>query len=312
MKMNEKSVYFVISSICILTYYFLGQIASSWTDRTSYRLYIEQLESRKERITPLKLDSNQIEYVNCVFFDSIKSNVTLITAVYDLHLKDEPISQYYEWLNKTLMINKPFVIFTELKSRRVIKAMIPINVVLVFVELNELPLYHTFDVVDKLITNQRGMNPEARNSFHSLVMFSKFEFINVTANLINPFVSSKFVWIDVGVGRFNIDRNQELTFNQIANGLITVVLESDANYNKHHRVIWLDKSLIRTDIMSVGSGRVATEMNKEMIAEWVEMLRQEEINSDRVRLGILYSRYPSLFNMLNVEQNWKDIVNLLK
>lgn len=307
----------VLGSSYLLIYLFLSLQSDTQTELLNYRF------------KPMTLVKDRVEYVN-MQSSSIRSEVTFVSAVYEIFTIGQSVDIYFKSLEKTLLLKAPFVIFTESKSINAIKKMIPPEkkAVLVSIELDELPfLVHAYLVNEVIIDKefQRKIKypdrPEYNNPLYPVLVFSKFEFLNVTANVLNPFKSSKFVWLDSTVSLFysGFEMSKEFTCRHIPDKLLTVAFDNKAFDNPDFRsknytnLIFSERSFVHSKIMAIGSARLASVVYEKIKRQWLEMLKQKVVYNDRTAVEILSLRRPDLFNLYvkKSHENWTDMLELL-
>ena len=255
-----------------------------------------------------------------------KSDLTLVIAYYDINRVGRPKEEYFEWLNKTLKLNAPIVFFTQSKLKDKILSLFPSykQFWIVLIEIENLPYYNELELVKSIQKNETYKKKiyapsrvECVNDLYSIIIFSKSFFL-CTASKLNPFNSSKFVWIDAGLSRFfgQFDISKELIGNRLSMSKLTILLDSNLkNHNSfvnrdYYDFLWSAKNFVKAGIIA-GSADVVCRFNDELYQEWRNMLDNGVVNNEQIGIILLYFRNPNLFNPWFFETYKNDMDNFL-
>jgi hypothetical protein len=137
-----------------------------------------------------------------------QSNVTFVTALYDIGRADRSYSTYKKWTVMTLQSPQPFIIFCRKEDVHWIVHSRIGKETLIIAE-DKIPLEYlverTRDVM-QIVGNGRP-SPEWVNERYIPLQFSKAIWLQ-RAMARNPFKSHSFFWIDAGLARFFGQTNQ--------------------------------------------------------------------------------------------------------
>jgi hypothetical protein len=259
--------------------------------------------------------------------NSIRSDLTVVSAFYDINREGRPSSEYFSWLRTTFQINNPFIFFTQAKYKNVTLELIPPNrsVLIIFLELEDTPYYKDIDRVKQIISQEqyksRVQHPdrlECTNPLYSVVIFSKFAFLEIAVQ-INTFQSTRFLWMDAGASRFfeDFDLANPLLGRNIPEGQFLVNLESRAYEDqmftsKNRDLMWTASNFIQATVMGGSSSSIGP-MRKEMEVEWEMMLNASVVNNEQIALALLLFRRPELFFLYDKHNTvqWKEFLRFL-
>jgi hypothetical protein len=243
--------------------------------------------------------------------NSTQNNLTIVTAFYDINRIGRPNSEYFKWLHSTFQVNNPFILFTQAKCKNDIIQLIPPNrtVLIVILELEDTPYYKDIDRVKQVMSSQQYRSRmhypdriECTNPFYSVVIFSKFTFLDIAVK-INPFQSSRYLWMDAGMSRFfgDFDLAKPLTGRRIPDGQFVINLESRAYSDplfktKSNFLIWMPSNFIQAGIMG-GTGSSIALLSYEMEREWRKMLKASVVNNEQVLMAFVLFRRPKMFHV---------------
>lgn len=133
------------------------------------------------------------------------SNITIVTAFYDIQRSDRQFNQtYIQWIEETLQIPFSMIVFCHPRHREIVLRSRQFTKSNTHVVTSELfPLERFSDDVE-IIINKIGngrSSPEWTNSRYIPIQFSKFAWL-LEAIQKNPFQSEYFCWLDAGISRF--------------------------------------------------------------------------------------------------------------
>jgi hypothetical protein len=250
------------------------------------------------------------------------SNLTLVSAYFDIYRSERPKENYFSWLKKTFELNAPFVFFVEKKFQEEIIELIPINkqVTLITIEIEDLPYFADFDVINSILNSTEYKskmrkylnNIECINPLYSITIFSKSHFLKTAVDL-NSFNSSKFVWVDAGISRFigNFDVNRPILGRKLPSEKFTFILQTRAFKDRdfveknYKNVAWNIKNFNKAGFM--GGGAVAIRnYSLELKKTWINLLNMGIVNNEQTAVILMYFEKPHLFNPWLQEMTYRD------
>lgn len=155
-----------------------------------------QLESQRHNNTP--------------FGDYEPGLPTVITGLWDIGRDNRPMDSYLDWMNLTMQINAPFIIYIDPKYYHFVKQARNPNFPTLIINCSkeELPYYQYFNTMETMLKSEEYQTKmedsdrvECRFAMYNIIMGSKFDLL-ADAVAMNPFISSQFLWIDAGASRF--------------------------------------------------------------------------------------------------------------
>jgi hypothetical protein len=242
--------------------------------------------------------------------NTYQRDLTIVCALYDINRVGRPISDYLQWLNVTLKLNAPFVFFTQAKNKDKILSLVPKTtpILMIIVELEDLIYFKDFNTVNDIIKSEEYKQKmpdsnrlECVNPLYSIVIFSKFTFMEISTEL-NPFKSSKFLWVDAGASRFfgNFDLSTKILGTSISVDKFLVIMQRrffpEDIFVKKDRNMWMSTSYTMSTILG-GTSLSIKILSIEIYKEWLEMLKGRVVNNEQIALHTLYLRRPELFQL---------------
>jgi hypothetical protein len=258
--------------------------------------------------------------------NSVQSDLTIVSAFFDINRKGRPNSDYFTWLNNTLKMNNPFVFFTQAKYKKAIIELISPNrpVIIIILEIEDTPHYADLDRVKRILDTseyrtrmQDSGRIECTNPLYVMVQFSKFTMLDITARL-DPFRSNRFLWMDAGASRFFKDYNlsiplsgRNIPSNKFVINLVDWASSEEQFKNKDRGLLWSSNNLVRGTIMG-GSSEIISNVSVEMGKEWETMLNESVVNNEQILLNLLLFRSPELFYVYDKNTKEWDFSRLLR
>lgn len=126
------------------------------------------------------------------FFEPVNS--TIVTMIYD---KFKDISKSLENIKRLFSLNHQTIVFTEEKLVSEIEKIAGKHVKIVCYPVERLPLYEKLDVIERAMGSyELKFKDETKNSSLYFVFDNSKPYLIHEAISVNPFSSSRFVWID--------------------------------------------------------------------------------------------------------------------
>jgi len=243
---------------------------------------------------------------------------TIISAFFDISRNGRPNEHYFNWIKQTLKLNAPFIFFTQAKLRNKIEAIfseLQINqkrFTIITIELEELEYYKDIETVKIILSSSNYKEKiaypdriECTNPFYSIVIFSKLTLLVKGAQL-NPFNSTKFVWLDAGISRFfkDFDPSQSLTGKLLSNNSFYITLEGQAFKDKdfqtkNEQIIMTAKNFFLAGIMG-GTYDAILNVSNELKKKWKYLLNKQIVNNEQLGLLLVYFENPNLFSLKEI------------
>ena len=132
-----------------------------------------------------------------------KSNkTTLVSALYNINRHDRPFQAYRPWVEDTLQIRLPMVLFTTAANLPWIRAARS-DLPTLFITEEDIPLEHLSEKVHTILSGMKNSDRtvEWTNKRYIPLQFSKAVWLQ-RAIALNPFDSDVFFWVDAGLSRF--------------------------------------------------------------------------------------------------------------
>jgi hypothetical protein len=257
-----------------------------------------------------QLQNSTIALVEAHHFDpgTYRHNLTIVSVLYDIKRDNRPMKSYFRWLRRTFDLRAPFVLFTESKYKQRVLSLVPETtpLYLVIVELEDLVYYKDLKKVAEIIQSDeyklrmpRSDRIECVNPLYTILMFSKFTFMEMSSGL-NPFKSSRFMWVDAGASRFfgDFDLSRPLTGQSISADKFLLIMQREF----FERDVFFERNPWGVESFAVGTllaGSAASirQVSAEVYFEWCDMLRNKVVNNEQIVLQGLYLRRPDLFQL---------------
>lgn len=255
---------------------------------------------------------------------------TVVTALWDInrehHGDGRSFASYVQWLERTLQMNAPFVVFAPAKTlARVRRARDATGYPTCYVplELRDTPYHRLFAAdVEALLgsaayrwRNHHPFRVEALNAEYDILQWSKIHLLNVAQNELNPFQSSSVMWVDAGLSRFTppglsapfphagvveklLSRHPESTLF-LSGGVYAYADQAAAEARCHDQMQWTGDNLLQGTLMLANGSSIAA-----FEAMWRQFLRRllqnEQANNEQVLLAMLWCNDPGWFSVIDV------------
>lgn len=242
-------------------------------------------------------------------------NTTVVTALYDIGREKydgRKLSDYLNWFSKTLELNVPMVIFCQkglgawVADQR--KKYSQTSVI--ETQIDELPYYDQHDKINDILNDtkyqERITDPnriECKLPLYNIIQYSKFEWLR-KVSVFNPFNSKYFFWMDAGCSRFfdNIDITKPwpANYKMLHSGQLNIQGNSNTmkyvlNWTSDSKYI-TDSNCILVGTLFGGVASICQEIASRVYHEYYDWSKYDLVNNEQIILGILYHKYPELFN----------------
>lgn len=256
-------------------------------------------------------------------------SVTLVTCFFDIQREQRgdgrKISEYLEWIKKTLQLNTNLYIVTEEKFESFFRENMHEKSHLKIIKFTDLHYYKYYNNIKNIIETEDYKNRikhpdrvECRLPEYNIIQYSKFHVLDM-AMKENPFNSDYFFWIDAGISRFFLDVNIKKSypgnnFMQILQNGRTfknkffIQSRSDLDYYPiDENFIWDSSNLLIGTMF--GGSRVAIEKVAEKVEEqFLFMLDNNGVNNEQLALAMVWKKNPDLFCLVRNTTNHHLII----
>jgi hypothetical protein len=246
----------------------------------------------------------------------MQNPITIVTAFFDINRETKgdgrKITEYKEWIQKTLQLNCNLYVVTEEKFKNFFVENRPKQypMKIKIMDFKESYYYKYYDTMKNIIQSdyykQRIKDPlrvECLLPEYNIIQYSKFHYLKIAIEE-NPFKNDYFFWMDAGCSRFFLDvdvskpypsQNVITYLNNNPNKFIIQKRRDLEYFPIDDNFIWKSDNLLSGGIFG---GDIAV-INK--IAEYVEnivintMFSNRNINNEQLALAIVWKKYPELF-----------------
>ena len=246
----------------------------------------------------------------------MQSKVTIVTAFFDINREcrgdGRKISEYKDWIQKTLQLNCNFYVVTEEKFKDFFTTNRPKQypMEIKIIDFKDSYYYRYYDKMKEILENDYYKNKikdpkrvECVLPEYNIIQYSKFHYLKL-AMQANPFKSDYFFWMDAGCSRFFLDvdiskpypsENVIAYLNNNPNKFIIQKRQDLEYFPIDESFIWKSDNLLSGGIF----GGDVTVLNK--ISEYVEdvviniMFANRNINNEQLALAIVWKKHPELF-----------------
>ena len=287
--------------------------------KATYDRYDTDLELIVKRVK----QSNRTELLNA---DSQveKMPLTIVTALYEINRAERPASAYLPWLEKTLTLNAPFVIFTTAKLKPAIRKLVPAHkkCQIIILELEESPYHQDLEEIESILASgeykrkmQAPFRIECTNPFYSIVIYSKFTFLEI-ASILNAFGSKTFIWADAGISRFlaGINSSVDLTGERLVEDKFSIILERTLRRffesKKFSSLAFSSSNYAQAGMMG-GNRLSVSQVARQIRLEWRSLLKNKAVNNEQIAIYLCFLRNPKLFHVLE-SFSWNELVKFLQ
>ena len=246
--------------------------------------------------------------------------VTIVTAFFDINREGRgdgrKISEYKDWIQKTLQLNCNLYVVTEEKFKDFFITNRPkqFPMEIKIMDFKDSYYYRYYDKMKEILQNDYYKNKIAHNNRvecvlpeYNIIQYSKFHYLKIAIKE-NPFKSDYFFWMDAGCSRFFLDvdiskpypsQNVISYLNNNPNKFIIQKRQDLEYFPIDETFIWKADNLLYGTMF----GGDVDGINK--ISEHVEsvltdiMFANNNVNNEQLALAIVWKKYPELFFLTN-------------
>jgi hypothetical protein len=246
----------------------------------------------------------------------MQNQVTIVTAFFDINRETKgdgrKISEYKEWIQKTLQLNCNLYVVTEEKFKDFFMENRPKQypMEIKIMEFKDSYYYRYYDKMKEILEDDYYKNKvkdpnrvECVLPEYNIIQYSKFHYLKLAIQA-NPFKSDYFFWMDAGCSRFFSDvdiskpypsETLNIFLNNNPNKFIIQKRQDLEYFNIDETFIWKSDNLLYGTMF----GGDVTVINK--ISECVEdvltntMFQNMNVNNEQLALSIVWKKYPELF-----------------
>jgi hypothetical protein len=190
---------------------------------------------------------------------------TIVTAFFDIGRDKKgdgrTISEYLEWIKKTLELNCNLFIVTEEKFSVFFEENRPkeYSTVIKVIDFKDSYYYRFYDRIKEILESKEykikikdGDRVECKLPEYNIVQYSKFHYLQMAIDE-NPFNSDFFLWADAGISRFFLDvdlnqkypsNNGQLILEQTKNRFIIQKRNDLYSYPLNDDFVWKSDNLL--------------------------------------------------------------------
>jgi hypothetical protein len=251
------------------------------------------------------------------------TNVTIVTAFFDIKRETNgdgrKLTDYLEWIKKTLQLNCNLFIVTEQKFVNFMKENRPegYNTFIKEDTLENASYYKYLPRMKEILNSSdykkciaHPNRVECTLPEYNVIQYSKFGWLE-DAIKENPFGSEYFFWMDAGISRFFYNMNlQRLypdtnafsrVFNQIETNETAFIIQQREDLQRYiidEQFIWKADNLFKGGMFGGHKKRVI-EISSELEKVFVkEMLDKNNVNNEQLALALLWKKQPELFTVI--------------
>lgn len=254
---------------------------------------------------------------------------TIVTAFYDINRSEKgdgrKIDDYKQWIRKTLQLNCNLIVFTEDKFVSFIESCRPKNYPLIIKNTNLKDAYY-YKYLEKMktIINSETYKMKIKHPNrvecilpeYNVIQYSKITWLKDIIRE-NPFETSNFFWMDIGISRFfgNMDLNKSYPGNNIidkSNGKFIIQKRFDLEtYDITDEFIWDSANLLKGTMFGGYKGAI------EKISVLLEdvffniMLANNNVNNEQLALTLVWKKYKDLFYIIDDSSTSHIVINKL-
>jgi hypothetical protein len=251
------------------------------------------------------------------------TSITFVSAFFDIkretHGDGRKLSEYLEWIRKTLQLNCHLYIITDERFIDFMKQHRPIEYqhkIHYKVDILENAAYYKYlprmrEIIESPEYKTRIMHPnrvECNLAEYNVIQYSKFGWL-LDAIHENPFNSDYFFWMDIGISRFF--ENMDLTIEYPRSNIIEKLLLPDMNnkfiIQQRHDLqifpiddnfIWRSDNLLKGTIFggSISIIKIITEKLENILKKI--MLDNNCVNNEQISLAIAWHNNKELFYLI--------------
>lgn len=245
------------------------------------------------------------------------NTTTIVTAFFDIGRETNgdgrKLSDYLEWIKKTLQLNCNLYIVTEKKFVQFIEDNRPKEYkTYIKKDLLENASYYKYlprikEILESEEYKKKIAYPnrvECVLPEYNIIQYSKFGWLE-QAIKENPFNSEYFFWIDAGISRFFLDVNikNEYPGKKIiteSNNKFIIQCRYDLKkFFIDDNFIWKADNLLKGSMFG-GKYNVILEVSKKVNETFInEMILKNNVNNEQLALALVYNKNKELFHIID-------------
>lgn len=238
---------------------------------------------------------------------------TLVTAFFDINRENKgdgrKLEEYMEWMKKTLQLNANLYIVTEKKFIPFILEHRPLHYPTVIKEqtLQDCKYYQYYDRICDILKSDDYMSRiqhpnrvECILPEYTIVIYNKFEWME-NAIQEDPFHTSSFFWVDMGISRFFLDVDVSKPYPGLCvhtTDCFIVQKRHDLLQFPMDELMWKSDNLLKTTMFG-GDKEVVGRVSKEMEHVFVHMIENGCVNNEQVGLALVWKQHPGWFHLVD-------------
>ena len=267
------------------------------------------------------------------------SNITLVTALYDINRGKEgdgrTFEEYLSWFKDTLKVSSPMVVYVDESLKEFVEKERGSRPTKIIVQsLEEIPYYYLNDSIDTVLKSKEYLSKigapdrvECKMSLYNVVIYSKFKWMEDVVNS-NYFNSEYFMWMDAGLSRFfngmsNLYPSENAKETLLDNKESILIQTSMSYYPDlveaavcNEEYFWDARTWIMAGLWGGGKEimlKFCNEMDNILVNK---MLRNGVINNEQNAMAYLYKNNPDMFinfeNHAHMHRQYELIQELAK
>jgi hypothetical protein len=239
---------------------------------------------------------------------------TLVTAFFDINREKKgdgrKLQDYLEWMKKTLQLNCNLYIATEKKFVPFILEHRPSDYPTFIKEqtLQDCKYYKYYHRMKQIIESddyksriQHSSRVECILPEYNLIQYSKFGWLE-DAIETNPFHTSSFFWIDMGISRFFLDVDISKPYpGPCIHNTNKFILQKRFDL-LHYRIdddfIWKSDNIVKGGMFG-GSNDTIIHVSQALEEVFVSMLEKGCVNNEQVALALVWKENPQWFELVD-------------
>lgn len=246
--------------------------------------------------------------------------VTIVTAFFDIGRAEKgdgrTISEYKDWIQKTLQLNCNLYIVTEEKFYDFFLENRPkhFNTNIKVIEFKDLHYNKYYDKIKNIIESDSYKNRiaypdrvECKLPEYNIIQYSKFHCLQMAMDE-NPFKSDYFFWMDAGVSRFFLDVDISQSYpsinciNFLKNNEDKFIIQKRYDletFSIDDTFVWKADNLLYGTMFCGGKEIILK------IAEYIEVIFNEKMlsnnnaNNEQLALALVWKENPNIFVLTN-------------
>ena len=238
---------------------------------------------------------------------------TLVTAFFDIHREKKgdgrKLDEYLDWMKETLQLNCNLYIVTEATFLPYILEHRPPHYKTIIKEqsLKECKYYKYYERMKDILMSdeyksriQHPNRVECVMPEYNLIQYSKFGWLE-EAIQENPFDTTSFFWIDMGISRFFLDVDISKPYPghciHTTQKFIIQQRYDLLQYPIDENFMWRSDNLLKGGMFG-GYRDAVLLVSAELERAFVRMLENGCVNNEQVALTLVWKQHPHLFQLV--------------